>query len=307
DRSGCSFEDVGAFMPKVGGAPANVCAAYSILGGRSRFLTQLGDDPFGHKIIRTLDKAGVDTSCISLTDKANTALAFVALEENGNRKFSFYRNPSADMLYSPDNLKKEYFCDAFALHFCSVSLGDFPMKQAHRRAIELMREKGGIISFDPNLRFNLWESKEALKNAVLEFIPLCDIVKLSEEEILFVTGFSKAKDAAKWMFDKGVKLFLYTCGSGGAYALTKKADSYCPAFSVKAVDTTGAGDGFSGSFLRMLNKAGVTAETLSDISERTLEECLGFSNKFCAISVTRKGAIASYPNEDETLKAKLNI
>lgn len=306
DRSGCSFEDVGAFMPKVGGAPANVCAAYAILGGRARFLTQLGDDPFGHKIIHTLDHAGVDTSCISLTDKANTALAFVALEENGNRKFSFYRKPSADMLYSPDSIKEEYFDEAFALHFCSVSLGDFPMKSAHKRAIEIINKKGGIVSFDPNLRFNLWDSKEALKRAVLEFIPLSDIVKLSEEEILFVTGETEADKAAKWMFDKGVKLFLYTCGSEGAYAFTEKANAYFPAYPVKAIDTTGAGDGFIGSFLRMLNKSGVSGEGLSEITAQTLTECLSFANKFCAISVTGKGAIASYPSEKETLETVLD-
>ena len=183
DRSGCDFDDVTAFEPKVGGAPANVCAAFSRLGGVSRLLTQLGDDPFGHKIMHELESVGVETDRISLTDKANTALAFVSLGENGDRTFSFYRKPSADMLYSPDSIKEEYFDDVFALHVCSVSISNFPMKDAHKRAIEFMRRKGGIVSFDPNLRFNLWESREELQKAVREFISMSDIVKLSEDEL----------------------------------------------------------------------------------------------------------------------------
>ena len=299
DKSGCEFEDVNAFLPKVGGAPANVCAAYSRISGSSRLLTQLGNDPFGNKIIRELSSAGIDTSCISLTDKANTALAFVALSENGDRRFSFYRKPSADMLYSADSIKEEYFDNAYALHFCSVSLGDFPMKNAHIRAIEIMREKGGIVSFDPNLRFALWESEEALKSAVLEFIPRCDIIKLSDEELEFVTGKSDTTEAAKWLFDKGVKLFLYTCGNKGAYAFNRKSKAFFPAYNVKAIDTTGAGDGFIGSFLGKLSNDAVTFNDLEILPEQTLNDCLSFSNKFCAISVTKKGAIASYPTTEE--------
>ena len=179
-KKGCDFDDVDSFFPAVGGAPANVGAAFSKLGGRSVFLTQLGDDPFGHKIARALDNAGIDTSHISFTDEANTALAFVSLEADGNRTFSFYRKPSADMLYTADKVDKDAFEDAFALHFCSVSLGDFPMKDAHRRAIGYARENNALISFDPNLRFKLWDSEEALKEAVLEFIPESDILKLSD-------------------------------------------------------------------------------------------------------------------------------
>ena len=305
DKSGCEFEDVNAFIPKIGGAPANVCAAFSRLGGKSRLLTQLGDDPFGSKIIRELGSAGIDTSCISRTDKANTALAFVALSENGDRRFSFYRKPSADMLYSAENIKPEYFDNAYALHFCSVSLGDFPMKQAHLKSIEIMRSKNGIISFDPNLRFALWNSREELLNTVREFIPFGDIVKLSDEETTFVTGMSKVEDSAEWLFDKGVKLFLYTCGNKGAYAFTKKAKAFYEAYKVTAVDTTGAGDGFIGSFLYKLKAEGVTVSGLENISERSLKDALAFSNKFCAISVTRKGAIASYPTFKELQDAKI--
>lgn len=305
DRSGCAFDDVTAFAPKVGGAPANVCAAFSRLGGKSRMLTQLGDDPFGHRIMHELEGIGVDTSCISLTDKANTALAFVSLGENGSRTFSFYRKPSADMLYSADSVKKEYLEDIFALHFCSVSIGDFPMKEAHRRAIDIVRIKNGIVSFDPNLRFNLWDSAEKLKEAIDEFIPMSDIIKLSEEEITFVAGTDSKAMAAHRMLEKGVKLVLITSGGKGAYAFTRKVQAYSPACRVEAADTTGAGDGFAGAFLWKLHDDGMTRDALGDITEATLTDCLAFANKFCAVSVTRKGAIASYPTMDEMRGIKL--
>lgn len=299
DKSGCDFDDVTAFSPKVGGAPANVCAAFSRLGGKSRMLTMLGDDLFGHKIIRELDRAGVDTSCISLTGKANTALAFVALAENGDREFSFYRKPSADMLYAPENVREEHLEDVFALHFCSVSIGDFPMKQAHVKAIEITREKGGIISFDPNLRFNLWDSADKLREAVREFIPCSDIIKISEDELSFVTGCESIEEGTKFLFEQGVRLVLYTCGGSGAYTFTKNAKAFSPAYKVDVVDTTGAGDGFAGSFLWKLHEQRVKRETLDRLDEKTLAECLEFANRFCAASVTKKGAIASYPTSDE--------
>ena len=299
DKSGCAFDDVTAFAPKIGGAPANVCAAFARLGGSSRMLTQLGDDPFGHKIIHELNAVGVDTSRISVTDKANTALAFVSLAENGDRVFSFYRKPSADMLYESDSVKEEYFDDVFALHFCSVDIGDFPMKQAHKKAVEIMRKRGGIVSFDPNLRFNLWDSREHLQSAVREFIPFSDIVKLSEDELEFVTGCTDISEGAEQLFEQGVSLVLYTLGSKGAYAYTRKLSAFAPALKVKAVDTTGAGDGFTGSFLYKLCENGIAVDSMKDVSIETLIDCLEFANKFCAVSVTKKGAIASYPTSEE--------
>ena len=148
-RVGCSFDEVPSFSPRTGGAPANVCAAFARLGGKSAFLSQLGDDPFGHKIARELADCGIDLSHLAFTDKASTALAFVSLEEDGSRTFSFYRKPSADLLYSPEQIDPAWFADAFALHFCSVSLVDSPMRYAHLAAIAAAREAGAIVSFDP--------------------------------------------------------------------------------------------------------------------------------------------------------------
>ena len=176
------------------------------------------------------------------------------------------------------------------------------MKQAHKRAIGIMKEKGGIVSFDPNLRFNLWDSREALQKAVREFLPLSDIVKLSEDELEFVTGEGDIGKATQMLFAQGVKLVLYTCGSNGAYAYTEHASAFSPAQKVTAVDTTGAGDGFTGAFLWMLRNSGADCKGLSDLSREVLLECLDFSNRFCAMSVQKKGAIASYPTADEMQK-----
>lgn len=295
DKTGCAFDEVTAFAPKVGGAPANVCGAFAKLGGKAMMLTQLGNDPFGHKIADELDSYGIDTSAIRFTDAANTALAFVSLAEDGNRTFSFYRKPSADMLLSPEQIEEPWFENAYALHFCSVSLGDFPMKDAHDRAIELARKKGMFISFDPNLRFQLWNDTALLHERVGEFIPKCDILKISDEELSFITGESDIASAVPALFDKGVKLIVYTCGKYGAYAYTKNAAVFSPTVSVKVKDTTGAGDGFIGSFLWKLQSLGVDANNIGAVEEKQLQECLDFSNRFCAFSVQSEGAIASYP------------
>lgn len=295
DKTGCAFREVTAFSPKVGGAPANVCGAFTRLGGKSMMITQLGNDPFGHKIADELAAFGIDTSAVRFTDEANTSLAFVSLEKDGNRTFSFYRKPAADMLLSPEQIEESWFGDSYALHFCSVSLGDFPMKDAHIRAIEIARKNGMLVSFDPNLRFPLWNDRSKLHDRVNEFIPMCDILKISDEELEFITGENDIEKAVPKLLQSGVKLVVYTCGKVGAYAYTSKAKSFSPAETVKAADTTGAGDGFIGSFLWKLQSFGIDSANIAAADESALKQCLDFSNRFCAVSVQSEGAIASYP------------
>lgn len=296
---GCDFSEVQSFHPAVGGAPANVCGAFARLGGRSKLLTQLGADPFGDKIARELAAFGVDTSCIRFTDKANTSLAFVSLAKDGNRTFSFYRNPAADMLFAPEQVDRDAFTDAFALHFCSVSLGDYPMRAAHETAIGYAQENGLLISFDPNLRFPLWPNREALRNAVLSFLPAAHILKVSDEELFFLTGKAEIEKALPQLFCGNVELVLYTCGGGGAHAFTRHASAYRAIAPVTATDTTGAGDGFIGAFLRRLYLDGISAESLPTLPAEMLGDYLAFANRYCGISVQRPGAIASYPTETE--------
>ena len=298
-RVGCAFDEVPSFRPRVGGAPANVCAAFARLGGQSAFLGQLGDDPFGHKVARELADCGIDLSHLAFTDKANTALAFVSLQEDGGRTFSFYRKPSADLLYAPEQLDPAWFRDAFALHFCSVSLVDSPMRYAHLAAITFAREAGAIVSFDPNLRFPLWPDREMLRQTVLQFMPLAHILKISDEELEFLTGTADIEAALPRLFAGDVQLVLYTCGSLGASAFTRAARAHAACRKVKAVDTTGAGDGFIGSFLWQLSRDGITADKLETLSRTRLEHYLAFSNRFCSISVQKNGAIDSYPTLEQ--------
>lgn len=294
-RVGCSFDEVPSFSPRTGGAPANVCAAFARLGGKSAFLSQLGDDPFGHKIARELEACGIDLSHLAFTDKASTALAFVSLEEDGSRTFSFYRKPSADLLYSPEQIDPAWFADAFALHYCSVSLVDSPMRYAHLAAISAAREAGAIVSFDPNLRFPLWPDRDMLRGTVLQFLPLSNILKISDEELEFLTGTADIEAALPQLLVGDVQLVVYTCGSSGAHAYTHTAHGFSPCRKVRAVDTTGAGDGFIGSFLWQLERDGVTRNKLEKLSKTKLNEYLAFSNQFCGISVQTNGAIDSYP------------
>lgn len=294
-QTGKHIKDVSSFHPVVGGAPANVCGAFVKLGGRARMITQLGMDPFGDKILEDFRRCGIGCEAVSRTEKANTSLAFVALKEDGNREFSFYRKPGADMLLEPSRILPDWFDDGFGLHFCSVSLGDYPMKESHRQAISLAEKSGMLISFDPNLRRPLWNDDEALKKAVLEFLPLADVLKLSDEELFFLTGCHDIEEARPLLFQGRVQLIVYTEGAKGAFACTREACAQSPGISVKAVDTTGAGDAFIGSFLYQLFSRGLDAKTLSTLSARDLETMLDFSNRYCACSVQKEGAIASYP------------
>lgn len=294
ERAGKPIKDTESFLPKVGGAPANICGAYAKLGGDAVILTQLGNDPFGDKIVEELAAAGINVDYVSRTDQANTSLAFVALKENGDREFSFYRKPGADMLYHQKQVPAEVFQDAYALHFCSVSLGDFPMKEAHRKAIQIATDANAIISFDPNLRPQLWEDQEDLRKAVREFLPYADILKLSDEELEFITGETEIEEAVDGLFALGIKVVLYTRGSKGAAVYTQHASASVPGSGKKAVDTTGAGDGFIGSFLYQL---ACDNKNLKDLQEMTGDEWkkyLHFSNVFCGQSIQKKGAISSY-------------
>lgn len=294
NEKGCDFSEVGAFSPKTGGAPANVLGAFAKLGGKTQLLTQLGNDPFGRKIADELAGFNIGTENVSFTDEANTALAFVSLNSDGDRTFSFYRNPSADMLYSGENITEEMFSDCFALHFCSVSLGEFPMKYAHKKALEYAKKCGSIISFDPNLRFPLWKDKAALKNAVDEFLPYADIVKISDAETEFVTGTEDIEAGCRKLAENA-KIVICTCGGDGAYAFTENVHSYVPSKAVDAKDTTGAGDAFCGSFLYNLYRHGYERDTLCKITEKELEMFLKESNDYCGKSVQKAGAIESYP------------
>ena len=266
-----ALESAVTFRKNAGGAPANVAVCVAKLGKPACVVTKLGNDPFGNFLVETLGREHVGTDFVFRTDRANTALAFVARDEKGERSFSFYRNPSADMLLDESEVSGIPFARGDILHFCSVDLVDAPVKRAHVAAIEKARKAGTIVSFDPNLRYSLWKSAEELLQTVRAFLPLADVVKVSDEELLDITGISDEKEAVKALFQGEVKLVFVTKGKGGASAYTKETEAWQPTDTAsKVVDTTGAGDSFIGTILYQLLGRGIEGLTGEELNEMLL-------------------------------------
>lgn len=297
ERKGVRLKDVEGFKKAAGGAPANVACAVAKLGGRSSFIGMLGRDAFGDFLLETLEESGVGTDYVFRTGEALTTLAFVSLKEDGNRDFSFYRSPGADMLLSEEHVAGIAFGSGDILHYCSVDLIDAPVKGAHRRAVELATAAGGLISFDPNVRLPLWPSPEACRNAILEFLPLSHIVKISDEELAFITGIDGEEQALASLFTGAVQHVLYTKGAAGSVWVPRNGPAVeVPGVRVDALDTTGAGDAFIGAVLyRIQARRPGWAEWTPD----TARELLAFANAAAALATTRPGAIASFPRLDE--------
>ncbi|MHD0397802.1 carbohydrate kinase family protein [Staphylococcus simulans] len=289
------LKEVTQFSPQVGGAPTNVVSCVAKLGGKAAVLTQVGDDAFGEKIIDKLNDVGVDTQHLKQTTEANTALAFVSLTAAGERDFAFYRKPSADMLLEAEQLTGLSFDETDILHFCSVDLVDCPMKATHRVLIDQMLEVGGTVVFDPNLRFPLWDDLDALHHTVLEFIPKAHIVKVSDEELEFITRIQDKERAIASLFKGNVEAVIYTEGKKGAELYTKDGLlAQAPGFNVEVLDTTGAGDAFIGAINYQLLQQG--KRKLFEASH----EYLSFANGVGALTTTAYGAIESLPTKTQT-------
>lgn len=299
DQKGVALKDVQSFLRVPGGAPLNVAAAVAKLGGKSKILTKLGEDSFAETILEAVEPIGVDISSVKRTKEANTALAFVSLNANGERDFSFYRNPSADMLLDENEINEEDFSDGDILHFCSVSLIDAPIKKAHNKAIEYCLKHNGIISFDPNIRLPLWENPKDCKEAILEFMPKANILKISDEELEFITGIKNEEEALRSLFVGNVALVIYTKGSGGADFITNKRTVNSSGFRVQVEDTTGAGDSFIGSLLYQIVERNLDIKALISLDEEEVKKMLRFSNGTAALVVSKKGAIESLPHKQQ--------
>ena len=297
-QKGCSLDEVTHFERVAGGAPANVAAAVARLGGRAAMVSQVGEDAFGTHILKVLRSNGVDTTHVFRTGRANTGLAFVSLDATGNREFSFFRNPSADLFLSQDQITADIFDDCAALHFCSVDLVDWPVRAAHRKAIGLARRAGAIVSFDPNVRLPLWSSPEECQAAIREFLPYADLVKLSDDEVEFVTGCADERDAAEKLFAMGCRLLIVTRGTDGSAAYTSAgAQGFAETLRVLVTDTTGAGDSFIGSFLYQLTRDGVDCGGLAALTGEQLTRYLAFSAQYASLTVQHKGAVMATLDE----------
>lgn len=299
ELKGQRLKDVPSFTRVAGGAPANVVGAVTKLGIPSKFLTKLGDDPFGDYIVEVLDEAGIDTSNIARDQEGETALAFVSLAADGNRDFKFYRKNSADLRYSVEDIPEDILNDCGMIHFCSVDLVDSPMKEAHKKLIEMAIEQDVMVSFDPNLRFSLWDDLDQLKKTVNDFLPYADIIKISDEELEFITGYSDIKDAVPELLSGRGKYVIYTKGKNGAEIYTKNGMVGAPGYTIEVRDTTGAGDSFIGAFLFCILRDQV--KNLDSVSEEKLYEYLDFANAYAAYTTTKEGALAAMATGEEMI------
>ncbi|OWM66928.1 hypothetical protein CDL15_Pgr008097 [Punica granatum] len=295
--SGVSLAEAPGFVKAPGGAPANVAIAVTRLGGKSAFVGKLGDDEFGHMLAGILKQYGVKAEGINFDEGARTALAFVTLRADGEREFMFYRNPSADMLLKPEELNLELIRSAKVFHYGSISLIVEPCRSAHLKAMQVARDAGALLSYDPNLRLPLWPSAEDAREQIMSIWEKADLIKISDVELEFLAGSDKIDDAsAMSLWHPNLKLLLVTLGEKGCRYYTKNFCGHVEAYHVNAVDTTGAGDSFVGALLCKI----VDDHSLIE-DESRLREALKFANACGAITTTKKGAIPALPTADEVL------
>lgn len=276
-----------------GGAPANFLAALAKFGAKTALLGKVGKDAFGNMLIGSLEKAGIDTRGIVQDKAVFTTLAFVTLDAQGDREFSFARKPGADTCLKFEELRLELIDEAKILHFGTLSLTDEPSRSATVQAVAYARQKGKLITFDPNLRKPLWPAPEAAKEQMLWGLEQADVVKISDEEVDFLFGLSPEDGAEYILAHFGVRLVFVTCGAKGCVfrsAGEKGAVGAVPGICV--VDTTGAGDIFGGSAVWKLLTAQTSPEQLS---EAQLREIAAFACTAASLSTTRPGGISSVP------------
>lgn len=288
--AGVTLEEAPAFEKAPGGAPANVVVGLVRLGVPSGFMGQVGEDPFGHFLVQTLANEGVDVSGMRFSDQARTALAFVSLRADGERDFMFYRHPSADMLYRPEDVAVGLLDGARLFHFGSISLIHEPSRSATLHAVQAARARGLLVSYDPNLRLNLWATADAAREGIQLAWPLAHIIKVSEEEMGFLSGHDDPLVGARAMWHDDLRLLVITRGGAGSLFLTPTDHGSAPSFPVDTVDTTGAGDGFVAGLLKGLLD---DPDALDDRARLTT--ICRYANAVGALTTTRRGAIPALP------------
>ena len=281
-----------------GGAPCNVLAMLNKLGKKTAFLGKVGQDQFGVLLKNTLDEAGIDTSNLKMDADVNTTLAFVHTFPDGDREFSFYRNPGADMKLTSDEIDAEFLKKAKLFHFGTLSMTHDGVREATKKALDIAKENGLLISFDPNLRPPLWSSLELAKEQMEYGFQYCDILKISDNEIQFVSGKEDYDEGIQYLQEKyHIPLILLTLGKDGSRAYYKDMRVERSGFKMDTIETTGAGDTFCGSSLNYLLEHGI-----ENLTEEQLGEMMTFANAAAALITTRKGAIRSMPEKEEVLE-----
>ena len=283
------------FERNPGGAPANVLSLLSGLGVSTAFIGKAGDDLFGRSLKGILERAGVGTQGLILSKTYNTTLAFVELDEKGDRSFGFIRNYGADKMLAKEEINLSLLDNAKVFHFGGVSLTDEPARTATLYAAEQAKKRGLIISYDPNFRPPLW--KDDAKAVLLEGVKLADILKVSDEECRMLSGKDDLAEGAEYLCKNfGPKMVFVTLGPKGSAFLFKGCYKQQPTFDVKTIDTTGAGDTFLGTILYCLLRSG---KTLAALSVPELEQFMRFANAAGSLVTTKMGAILSMPTLEQ--------
>lgn len=281
-----------------GGAPCNVLALLNKMGKKTAFIGKVGKDQFGALLRDTITEAGIDASNLMVDENVNTTLAFVHTFLDGDREFSFYRNPGADMMLTADEVNPEVVKDTKVFHFGTLSMTHEGVREATKKAVETAKANGCLVSFDPNLRPPLWSSLDLAKEQMEYGFGKCDILKISDNEIQFVSGKEDYDEGIAYLQETyNIPLILLTMGKDGSRAYYKDMRVERPGFSVKAIETTGAGDTFCGSSLNYL-----VDHDFENLTEEQLGEMLTFANAAAALVTTKKGAIKAMPVKEEVLE-----
>ncbi len=295
-ENGVSAQGNTVFEANPGGAPCNVLAMLNKAGRKTAFIGKVGQDIFGNRLKATLDEVGIDTSNLIMDEEARTTLAFVETFPDGDRDFSFYRNPGADMMLTEADLHEDLIRDAKIFHFGTLSMTHDGVRSATKKAIDIAKESGAVISFDPNLRPPLWKTLEDAKVQVAYGLSKCDVLKISDNEIQWFTG-EEDFDAgiAKLRAEYDIPLIMLSLGRDGSRAYYKDIRVEAAPFIQDAtIETTGAGDTFGGCCLHHVLKYG-----LDNLDEEKLTEMLTFANAAASIVTTRKGALRVMPEVEE--------
>lgn len=299
----CAGTDADGYPTMVahpGGAPANFLAALSKFGAKTALLGKVGDDTFGRLLTSTLKNAGIETRGLVSTGDVFTTLAFVTLDETGNREFSFSRKPGADTSLSCSELDLCLIDQTKIFHFGTLSLTDEPSCSATYQAVAYAKAAKKLITYDPNLRLPLWRDPEEAKRKLLWGLTQADIVKISDEEVRFLFGLD-AEEGARYILDQfPVKLVFVTCGPEGCHFRNAQAKGFVPSLrNIQVVDTTGAGDIFGGSAVFQILQTGKAPE---DLTEAELQKIVRFACTSAGLSTTKPGGISSVPDYDSVIE-----
>ena len=280
-----------------GGAPCNVLAMLTKLGKKTGFIGKIGNDMFGDQLEQAVREVGIDTAGLKREPEVNTTLAFVHTKEDGDREFSFYRNPGADMMITENDLEYSMIEGCRIFHYGTLSMTHEICREATRRAIDTAKDAGAILSFDPNLREPLWKSLDEAREQILYGMGQCDVLKISDNEIVWLTGEEDFDAGAAWIRKRfpNITLILVSVGKEGSRAYMGSMRAEVPAFvQEKTIETTGAGDTFCACILNYILEHG-----LKELTEEQLKEMLTFANGAASIVTTRKGALRVMPSKAE--------